>query len=274
MQATRRPVVAGRFYPAHEKQLRRQIDGMLALAEPFDANPVAAVCPHAGIVYSGPTAGRLVGALSPLPDTIVVLGPNHTGLGAPVAIDTHDQWETPLGAVPVHTALRDALLDNHGDLFTADARAHQREHSIEVILPFLQCQGQNFRFLPICLGFGDYERTVAIADALFYTLNQVANGRFLVLASSDMSHFHPEPEARKLDHTALAPLLRMDPRETWETVLFDDISMCGVIPAVTALSTALSAGAHTARLIHYTTSADASGDGSSVVGYASLGFFA
>jgi len=275
MNFVRRPVVAGRFYPSSAGELEREIRGHLALATPLETTPLAALCPHAGTVYSGGTAGRLIGAIRELPDTVILLGPNHTGQGQAVAVDPHDAWETPLGAVALHGPLRERLLNLGPEWIAADADAHRREHSLEVQLPFLQCRRPEVRILPVCLGFHEYLPAVELARLLVQAADDVCGrGKYLIIASTDMSHFHPEKTAQRLDHAALEPFLALDPGRAWETVTPRDISMCGVVPAVCALNAALLQGASRARLIHYTTSMEASGDASSVVGYAAMVFTA
>ncbi|MBU1242964.1 AmmeMemoRadiSam system protein B [Myxococcota bacterium] len=274
MHSVRRPVVAGRFYPSSAGALEREVKNYLSLAHTLAEQPVAALCPHAGIQYSGGTAGRLMGALPTIPDTVILLGPNHTGLGLPVAVDSHDAWETPLGTVAVHTPLRDRLISLGPEWIAADAEAHRREHSLEVQLPFLQCRRNDFRILPICLGFHEYAPAVELAHLLVQAADEICGSNYIIIASTDMSHFHPQETALRLDHEALEPFLEMNPEKAWDTVVSRDISMCGVIPAVCALSAALLAGATRARLIHYATSMEASGDASSVVGYASMVFSA
>ena len=274
MQSVRRPVVAGRFYPSSPRALEDEIQSYLQLAKTLPVQPIAALCPHAGIQYSGGTAGRLVGALPVIPDTVIFLGPNHTGLGLPIAVDPHDAWETPLGTLCLHAGLRDRLIALGPEWIAADAAAHRREHSIEVQLPFFQGRRKDFQILPICLGFHEYPPAAELARLLVQAADEVCGQNYIIIASTDMSHFHPQKKAQTLDHAALEPFLEMNPEKAWETVVSRDISMCGVIPAVCALSAALRSGATRAQLIHYTTSMEASGDASSVVGYASMVFSA
>jgi MEMO1 family protein len=273
MQFVRRPAVAGRFYPSSAVILEREIQGALSRASRLEVQPLAALCPHAGIEYSGGTAGRLVGALPSVPDTVILLGPNHTGSGEAVAVAPHDAWETPLGQVPLHGPLRERLLSLGPEWIAADAEAHRREHSLEVQLPFLQCRRQDFRILPVCLGFHEYLPAAELARLLVEAADAVCGrDKYLIIASTDMSHFHPQKVAETLDHAALEPFLAMDPERAWETVTSRDISMCGIVPSVCALVAARLRGATSARLVHYTTSLEASGDASSVVGYAAMVF--
>lgn len=271
MSTKRTSAVAGRFYPASAAALKMEILAHLKGAGD-KVQPLGAISPHAGIMYSGSCAGRLIGALDHIPDTLVILGPNHTGMGKAIAVDPHDEWETPLGSAFVDGELRRALLEIGRGWISEDAAAHRREHSIEVQLPFFQVRRSDLRFLPVCLGFADYDVAVALGHALMEALRQCGRDDFLLLASSDMSHFLPQSRAEKMDRLALDPFLALDPRRAWDTIRSHDISMCGFVPAVTVLSACLKAGASRAKLIHYTTSMEASGDASSVVGYASMVF--
>ena len=266
--------MAGRFYPSSAGALESKIQSYLKLAKPLPELPLAALSPHAGIMYSGSTAGRLVGALPSVPDTVIFLGPNHTGLGQPIAVDSHDAWETPLGTVELDTQLRERLVSLGPEWISVDAAAHRREHSIEVQLPFFQCRRKDFRILPICLGFHEYLPAVELARLLVQAADEVCGHNYIIIASTDLSHFLDQKTTENLDHAALEPFLEMDPEKAWNTVVSRNISMCGVIPAICALSAALLSGATSAQLIHYTTSMEASGDASSVVGYAAMVFFA
>lgn len=271
MSTKRSPAVAGRFYPASaialEQEIRSYLDGAKEKIQ-----PLGAVSPHAGIMYSGKCAGKLIGAIEHIPDTVIILGPNHTGLGKAIAVDPNNEWETPFGNAKVDDELRRTVLEIGHGWVSLDAAAHRREHSIEVQLPFLQLRRMDLRFLPICLGFSDYEITQSLAHVLVEALHACNRNDFLLIASSDMSHFVPQSTAEKMDHVALTPFLALDPYRAWNTVISNNISMCGFVPAVTVLSACLETGATSAKLIDYTTSMETSKDASSVVGYASMVF--
>jgi hypothetical protein len=268
--SVREPVVAGAFYPRSAAQLGRELDQLL----PSGTAPhplLACVAPHAGYIYSGRVAGELYGHLE-VPRRVVVLGPNHTGLGAPVAVAPDDAWSTPLGPVPVDRELAALLLARHPDA-TSDPGAHRREHSIEVQLPFLLRRRPDVTVLPVCLkhlGYAGCERLgeslAVIADELGEPLG--------VVASSDMTHYQPDAEARDLDHRAIVQMLARDPAGLYETVHREGISMCGVVPATVALVAARLMGATSAHLSSYATSGDVSGDRGAVVGYAGVCFVA
>ena len=146
--SVREPAVAGAFYPGRAAELERQLDHLIP-AEPERHTLLACVAPHAGYVYSGAVAGRLFGHLE-LPRRVLVMGPNHTGVGARVAVAPDDAWGTPLGPLPVDRDLARRLIEHHPAV-TEDATAHLREHSIEVQLPFLARRRPDIRVLPLCL---------------------------------------------------------------------------------------------------------------------------
>ncbi len=260
----REPAVAGRFYADEPRALARELDGFLAApAERVAAKGV--VAPHAGYVYSGAIAGAVYARVT-LPPHVIVLGPNHTGLGRPAALwPPGGAWQTPLGPVPVAAALTDALAGGPG--IELDHAAHLREHSLEVQLPFLRRIRPDVEIAALCLGPLDVEqceqvgRTVAAAAR--------ATGA-LVVASSDMSHYIPAEQARERDHVAIERILALDPEGLHRTVRRERISMCGVIPATVMLFAARELGATRAELIRYGNSGEVNGDTRHVVGYAGL----
>lgn len=266
---TRPPAVAGSFYEGTPDRLRAQVEAC------FSANPkpqqkqrfIGAVVPHAGLVYSGHVAAAFY-ALAELPKRFVILCPNHTGAGHFAAINREGAWRTPLGDVPIDMPLADALMAAT-PLFAEDARAHAREHSLEVQLPFLQHLLGDFTFVPICLGAHRYdyaeEAGNAIADVLKNESEPVA-----ILASSDLNHYEDQQTTLRKDQLAIDEVARRDPRELWRVVDESGISMCGFIPATAMLVAANALGAADAKLIKHATSGDVNGDYSQVVGYASM----
>lgn len=281
----RQPILHGQFYEADPQRLRAQVEAfltlppaplpssMLPLAEnaPRPDAPVRAVMlPHAGHVYCGSVIGRTL-ARCRLPARLFLLCPNHTGPGAPLAVWPDGAWRTPLGDVPVDAPLADALL-NSGGGFSADTDAHAGEHSLEVLLPFLQVHSPQSRIVPIRVSCPpDALHGAATALARVIHAARVAGEDVGLVISSDMNHYATEAETHRLDALALAPLLRLDPAGLFNTVHRERISMCGVYPATLALL-ALTALADTpiASLAAYDTSATAFGDASRAVGYAGV----
>jgi AmmeMemoRadiSam system protein B len=266
---TRPPAVAGSFYEGTPDRLRAQVDACFA-ANPKPAQKqrfIGAVVPHAGLVYSGHVAAAFY-ALAELPKRFVILCPNHTGAGHFAAINREGAWRTPLGDVPVDTPLADALMAAT-PLFAEDARAHAREHSLEVQLPFLQHLLGEFTFVPICLGAHrfDYAEEAGRAIAEVLKDEREAVG---ILASSDLNHYEDQRTTLRKDQLAIDEVARRDPRELWRVVDESGISMCGFIPATAMLVAANTLGAGDAKMIKHATSGDVNGDYSQVVGYASM----
>jgi len=260
----REPAVAGRFYEGERRALARDVGRLLAAGgEPEPVRAIGVVAPHAGYVYSGGVAGAVY-RRAVVPSRVIVLGPNHTGLGERAALWTGQAWRTPLGDVPVDPALTASLA---GGLVTADARAHAREHSLEVQVPFLQVVRPDVAIAALCLGPLDFDecaelgRTVAAAAR--------AAGA-LVVASSDMSHYIPAAEAREKDRRAIDRILALDAEGLHRTVRREGITMCGVIPATVMLVAARELGATGAELVRYAHSGQVSGDDDAVVGYAGV----
>jgi len=262
----REPIVAGTFYPrsaaALEDDLRRLID-----LQDHRHDLLACIAPHAGYVYSGGVAGKIYGHLD-VPRTVIVLGPNHTGAGAPVAVAPHERWRTPLGTLPLASGLGRRLVDR-AYMATFDPYAHHREHSLEVQLPFLLARRPDLEVLPICLSHLRFEDCLDLGRILAKLIRDSAEPIGIV-ASSDMSHYLPEDETRRLDQLAIDAALERDPAKLYETVHSHGITMCGVVPATVALTAANELGAAGAHLVAYTTSGEASGDYSAVVGYAGI----
>jgi AmmeMemoRadiSam system protein B len=259
----REPAVAGRFYGGEPRALAAEVDGYLA-AGTERVRAIGVVAPHAGYLYSGAVAGAVYGRVD-VPPRAVVLGPNHTGLGDPVALYTGDGWRTPLGTVPVDRALTSALAA--GDEVTADALAHRHEHSLEVQLPFLQRARPDVAIAALCLG------PLALEDceALGRTVARAARGAgALVVASSDMSHYVPATVAREQDRRAIDRVLALDPEGLYATVRAERISMCGFVPATVMLFAARELGAKAAELVRYAHSGEVTGDDDAVVGYAGI----
>lgn len=264
----RPPAVAGTFYEGTPDRLRAQVDTCFAANPPVSQKErfIGAVVPHAGLMYSGHVAAAFY-ALADLPKRLVILCPNHTGAGHFAAINREGAWRTPLGDVSIDSHLADALMSRTA-LLAADVRAHAREHSLEVQLPFLQRLLREFTFVPICLGAHRYDYAEEIGRAIAAVLRE--EGDVAILASSDLNHYEDQPTTLRKDQLAIDQVLARNPRELWRVVGEFDVSMCGFIPATTMLVAANELGASHARLIKHATSGDINGDYSHVVGYASI----
>jgi len=262
----RRPAVAGRFYPARPQELTRDLERYLERTTP-PQQAIGCVVPHAGIMYSGHVAGAVYARLKPA-SSYIILCPNHTGAGRPLAIMSTGDWETPLGNVPIDSALAEAL-KRACPALEEDDEAHRFEHSLEVQLPFLQHLQEDFRFVPIAIGVGRYEPLAELGRALARVVEAAAS-RPLLVASSDLNHYEPDAVNRVKDRQAIDQILALDPRGLYDTVHRERISMCGFGPTVAVLTAARELGARQAELVRYATSGDITGDRSAVVGYAGI----
>lgn len=274
MQASplRRPAVAGRFYPERVETLSRELDDFLAVgpempAEAEGSKPLGCLVPHAGYMYSGHVAGAVYRWLPPLP-SYIILGPNHFGRGAPLAMMSKGAWRTPLGDVPLDSALGEAVRQGC-HLLVEDADAHQAEHSLEVQVPFLQRRVGQFGMLPIAVGSVGYAALESLGHGVAHAVEH-AGKPVLIVASSDMNHYEPDSITREKDHKAIERIVALDPEGLYAVLRREDISMCGYGPAIAMLRAVIELGAERASLVKYATSADTSGDRNSVVGYAGI----
>lgn len=266
----RLPAVAGRFYPSDPKELTSLIRNYSQRDAHLQAISVkACLVPHAGYMYSGHVAGAVFARLE-LPTKIIVLGVRHYPRGEPAAILSSGAWRTPLGDAPIDEDLASALR-RECPLLREDSVAHSTEHSLEVQVPFLQVLAPEFSFVPVALGTVQFESLVSVGGGIARVL---ANSKetVLLLTTSDLNHYEDDATTRAKDHRAMDRLLALDARGLYDTCRNEEISMCGLGPAV-ALLTALNAlGVKKAELVKYATSADVSGDRRQVVGYAGMIF--
>nr|WP_235695915.1 AmmeMemoRadiSam system protein B [Alkalidesulfovibrio alkalitolerans] len=264
----RTPIVAGQFYPGQSNDLERMIVACATGAGEADMAPaLLTMVPHAGYVYSGQVCGRTL-AQANLPDLLVLLGPSHTGRGAPLAVWPDGVWELPGGGLPVDTPLA-AHLAQMVPGFSADTAAHLGEHSLEVVLPFLRHFNNATRIVPVAVAARDKDALIQAGKGLAKTLAAWPE-RAAIVVSSDMSHYLPEDKAKERDALALENVLAIDPVGLYDTVIGHGISMCGVLPMTLGLAAVEELGATSARIAAYATSGDATGDHTSVVGYAGV----
>ncbi len=268
---TRPPAVAGRFYPDDAAELAREVEAHLAAGRGAGGEParaLALVAPHAGYMYSGGVAGQVFARVA-VPERVVVMGPNHTGRGERVSVMPAGAYRVPGGSAPIDAELAAAILDEVPGA-RADVDAHRMEHSVEVEVPFLRARQPAVTFVPMVLAGLSEKESIAVGEGLARAIARVG-GDVLVVASSDMSHYLPDAEARRVDKIALDALLTGDAATLHRAVRERDISMCGVVPTTAMLAYARAAGAASKpELVAYATSGDASGDRSRVVGYAGV----
>ena len=274
-QKVRPAGVAGSFYPADPKELTGMIDGMLAkVAEPpITGTILSVVAPHAGYPYSGPVAAYTYAALKGHKySRVVVIAPSHYVGFDFTSVYDGDAYATPLGNVPVDKAFAAKLVKMSSTIrFSGmghDATAEGAEHAIEVELPWLQRVLGDFELVPIVMGNQSYENSRALGVALAKLIKKEGkNGDTLVLASSDLSHYHTYDDAEKIDHKTLNALEAWDylsMSQNFQTRVWE---ACGGAPIVAAMIYAERMGANQARVLKYANSGDVTGDRTRVVGY-------
>lgn len=263
----RLPAVAGRFYSSDPKELARQIAKYMPADSPEKIAARGCVVPHAGYIYSGHVAGAVFSRLK-IPARIILLGPRHQPRGEAQAILRAGSWQTPLGDARIDAELAAELMRACPRL-REDAVAHEREHSLEVQIPFLQELRPDFQFVPIVLGTDRY----GVLEELGHAVAQVVAAQaepVLVIASTDMNHYEDDAITRVKDDMAIARMVTLDARGLYDTVRKEGITMCGYA-ATTALLVAMrDLGAREAELVRYATSGDITGEREEVVGYAGL----
>ena len=266
----RHPAVAGRFYPIDPNDLRAEAQAYLSQGtSPSEVllRAVGCIAPHAGYMYSGHVAGAVFARIE-VPKRCIVVCPNHTGMGRPLAIVSEGAWQMPLGEVPIDVELAQALKIRFSAL-EEDSAAHRAEHAAEVELPFLLLRQPELTFVPIALGMRQFEILEQLGTAIADVI-ETQRDNILIVASSDMNHYESDAATRIKDQRAIERILTLDPRGLFEVVTQQDISMCGLGPAVAMLIAARQLGANSAELVKYATSGDISGDRNRVVGYAGV----
>lgn len=285
----RYPAVAGAFYEGSRDNLLRQLrecythplgPGRLPTVRRARGRLVGLVVPHAGYMYSGPVAAHAYAALAAdgWPSSFVILGPNHRGLGAPLALTNHD-WQTPLGTAPSDPELYAQLAKPP---LEDDVRAHRDEHSIEVQLPFLQHLDAALRFVPICMAFQEYDLAAEVGGLV---ADAVQRKDAIVIASSDFTHVGPQYAqlptrgltapafAREQDAKAIEKVLALDAKGFAGKVAQAEISTCGYGAVIAMLTAVKRLGAKEAKLLKYATSSDVSHDAHTAVGYGAIAVY-
>ncbi len=282
-ELVRHAVAAGLFYEKDPKKLREQIKncflhplGPGRLPEATDGSSRSSIgylSPHAGYMYSGPIAAHTYLSLSleKKPETIIIIGPNHTGLGKPLSLAPWREWETPLGRLKVDIELRNYLMRESRILYPEYA-AHLYEHSIEVQLPFIQfVYGNDVRILAIAAMDQRPQTAIALAEELIEALDRLGKDA-VIIASTDMSHYEPHEIAVEKDMRAFKAMRTLDPDKLYKVIIENNISMCGPLGAMVLMHMARRLGGKEPEILRYATSGDVTGDKSAVVGYLSAVF--
>ncbi|HVB85693.1 MAG TPA: AmmeMemoRadiSam system protein B [Candidatus Dormibacteraeota bacterium] len=264
----RPPAVAGRFYPSDPEKLTQQIEQFVSVKGSGEkVRALGCMVPHAGYMYSGQVAGAVYASIE-IPRKCILLGPRHFPRGEPMAILTEGSFLTPLGEAKIDPELAAALAHECTRL-REDAVAHEREHSLEVQIPFLQFLEKDFRFVPVVLATDRYGAIEELGRAVAKVI-AAAGERVLVVASTDMNHYENDEVTRAKDGRAIERILALDPRGLYDTVRSEGITMCGYAATTAMLVAMREVGATEARLVRYATSGDVSGDREQVVGYAGV----
>lgn len=268
----RKPAVAGQFYPADPEELSKQVGNFLKRAKLADIEGqiLGVIAPHAGYMYSGWVAAQafkqLIGKKF---DVVVVISPSHVEWFEGSSVYTGAGYETPLGVVPVDVELAREIASVNKRVYTSDKghqqeRLFRREHAIEVELPFLQVVLGKFKLIPIVMGTQSYEDCRALAGALVKALR---GKKPLIVASSDLSHYHPYDEACKMDGKLIKYIENYDYRGFSKGLASKEIEACGGGPIIATMMAAQKLGANKVKVLLYANSGDITGDKSRVVGY-------
>jgi len=273
----RSPAVAGAFYPFSKDAVTDQLRELFSywgidfdsLSKRKRVDCSGVVVPHAGWPYSGYVAAKVFADVPKL-DTVILMGPNHLGMGPGFSVSSDDAWETPLGTVDVDTKLAQKIVD--GSEAELDDIAHVREHSIEVQIPFLQTVLDSFKIVPISIKH--YAPDVRFLEACQALGKDVAKAlgkkRALLVASTDFTHYEPQEMANTKDHKAMKKIEGLDEVGLFEVILEDMISMCGYAGVAATMVACKELGAKEAKKVAYMTSGNTTGDMSAVVGYGGL----
>ncbi len=262
----RSPAVAGQFYHGTPLKLQQQVENYIDKGARRE-KVIAVVSPHAGLIYSGSVAGAVYSSID-FPETFILIGPNHTGLGAQVSLMASGEWEIPTGVFRIDEKISHKI-SVYAPNVTKDIKAHMFEHSLEVQLPFIAYFSKEVKIVPIIILSATVEECRMIGEGIARAVKDIGSS-VVIVASSDMSHYVPDEIARKKDSKAIDRILSLDPEGLYEIVGKERISMCGYIPVTIMLYAAEALGAQSARLIKYATSAEVSGDYDHVVGYAGI----
>lgn len=279
----RQPSVSGIFYSSERERLvvelkecfmnKRFGPGRLPPADQ-DRKIYGIVSPHAGYVYSGSVAANgFYNISSSKFKNVILIGPNHYGLGAPVASMADGIWGSPMGEVHVNPELAKDI-ESRSSTMVFDDIAHSRDHCLEVQIPFLLYTRDNFRIVPIILTNQDERTAQDVGSAIGDTVKDwISRGEeFMIIASSDFTHYETNSQAHEKDSRLIRPILSLDSRAFYSALREYNITACGYGAIAATMIAAKSLGAERGELLRYATSGDVTGDKASVVGYSSILF--
>jgi len=262
----RSPAVAGQFYYGTAQKLTRQVEQYID-PDARKEKAIGIVAPHAGLLYSGSVAGSVYSSIE-FPETFILLGPNHTGLGAQISLMESGEWEIPTGTLLIDEKISYRIAMNV-PVVGKDAKAHLFEHSLEVQLPFILYFSKKAKIVPVVILSATIDECRMLGEGIARAVRE-AGYPVVVAASTDMSHYVHDDVAKQNDKKAIDRIVSLDPEGLYEVVLRERISMCGYLPVAAMLFAVKALGARSARLVRYATSAEVSGDYEHVVGYAGI----
>ncbi len=280
----REPVFSGKFYPSNVRQLLNIIEDSFVTQNDLGEIPNLSrsklkkheikgiMVPHAGYIYSAKVAAHAYYNLvkDGFPETFILIGPNHTGIGEHLSIYPKGKWLTPLGKVNIDEEFADNLIQN-SKFGSSDYTAHLNEHSIEVQLPILQYFSQDFEIVPICMGIQDKNIVNDLVESIINVKNNLKRD-ICIIASTDLSHFNSEEIANREDNLLLDSISQMNSESLFENVKKNNISMCGYGPVMAVIEYCKNIGEGYCEVLKYATSGSVSGDFRNVVGYGSALF--
>ncbi|MGD0488230.1 MAG: AmmeMemoRadiSam system protein B [Syntrophorhabdales bacterium] len=275
MSQIREPSVSGSFYPSNPDVLRADIEGYLAKvpAQDLAGDILGLVLPHAGYMYSGPTAAYGYKALSGRHyDTVIILAPSHQSFFVGAAVQEAGGYRTPLGVVEIDEALARELSRSE-DIVHVDPKMHRREHAVEVQIPFLQCVLADFRIVPLIMGSAQDPQSSLELGGLIYDTIKNREGSCLILGSSDLSHYYTYGFAVEMDRAAIELLEKFDVEGMSGELVRGKYEACGAGAILATMDVCRKLGAAKSKVLHYENSGDVTGDRNEVVGYASCVFY-
>ena len=264
----REPMFCGTWYPEDPKALSNTIDRYInGIKLPHIGSPIKSVIvPHAGYMFSGWVAGYAYRCIKGASyKTVLIIGPSHRVPFRGVSVDMIKAYRTPLGMVELDRSLIDDLLKDGS--FKYIPKAHQYEHSIELQIPFLQKVLKDFKIVPIIMGSQDYETAKWLSEVILKEI--VGRGDVLIVSTTDLSHYHPEDIAMRLDKRFIKYVKRLDPESIWKCIRNGRCEACGYGPVMVALMIAKGLNLKNSQILKYATSSYITKDKSNVVGYMS-----
>ena len=273
----RKPIVAGQFYPDKKEELQSMIDfcfnhkfGPSTYSADPDEKIFGIICPHAGYMYSGPVASYSYKSISSqIPEIVIIIGPNHFGIGANAATMIDAEWETPLGTMSVDSESALDVIKN-SEIIKVDNYSHSQDHSLEVQIPFLQyIFDKKFQILPIILRAQDMKTAKDVGNSVY---DVAKKKKSIVIGSSDFTHYAENSLAYLQDHALIEPILEMDVEKFYDVLRQKQVTACGFGAIASTMIACKNLGATKGKLLKYATSGDISGDKDSVVGYGAIKF--